>query len=441
MRSAAATVAERGADVIDLNMGCPVPKVCKTGAGAALLEDPDTRRRASRARPREGSGLPVTVKLRSGRSAGRRRRRRARPPARRRGRRRRRSPSTRARAAVHHKGAPDYDARRASWSTTLPAPVILVRRPARRRARSREAFERHGRGGRDARARRARQPVAVRAAARAARDGRADAATRSSPSSTGSIDRAVEHLGASARGRYLRKFYPWYVERLGRGEARRRPPAATATSPRRARCSRHSAQPRWPPDSARRPRYTARPPRAGHPAVGGFCTGRDAQSCPRTSSSPPKASRSSRTSSSSSQTDKRREVAERIKEAREFGDISENSEYDDAKNEQAMLEARIAAARGEAALGARSIDAKDALHRRGRASARRSTSRTRRPASRSKYTIVGSAEADPAESKLSNESPVGKALHGPQARRDGRGRRSHAAPRASSRSRRSTSAS
>ncbi len=42
-------------------------------------------------------------------------------------------------------------------------------------------------------------------------------------------------------------------------------------------------------------------------------------------------------------TDKRREVAERIKEAREFGDISENSEYDDAKNEQAMLESRIAA--------------------------------------------------------------------------------------------------
>ena len=42
------------------------------------------------------------------------------------------------------------------------------------------------------------------------------------------------------------------------------------------------------------------------------------------------------------QTVRRREVAERIKEAREFGDISENSEYDDAKNEQAMLESRIA---------------------------------------------------------------------------------------------------
>ena len=58
-------------------------------------------------------------------------------------------------------------------------------------------------------------------------------------------------------------------------------------------------------------------------------------------------------------TDKRREVAERIKEAREFGDISENSEYDDAKNEQAMLEARIAPLEEQAALGARSIDAKD----------------------------------------------------------------------------------
>src|SRR3954467_9815069 len=65
MRSAAATVAEAGADVIDLHMCCPVPKVCKTGAGAALLADPDRAVAVARA-AREGSGLPVTVKLRSG---------------------------------------------------------------------------------------------------------------------------------------------------------------------------------------------------------------------------------------------------------------------------------------------------------------------------------------------------------------------------------------
>src|SRR5918997_6011994 len=70
MRSAAATVArETTADVIDLNMGCPVPKVCKTGAGAALIDDPDLAVEIARA-AREGSQLPVTVKIRSGRRAG-----------------------------------------------------------------------------------------------------------------------------------------------------------------------------------------------------------------------------------------------------------------------------------------------------------------------------------------------------------------------------------
>src|SRR4051812_48019709 len=69
MRSAAARVAEAGADLIDLNMGCPVPKVCKTGAGAALLDDPATAVAVARA-AREGSGLPVTVKLGSGRRIG-----------------------------------------------------------------------------------------------------------------------------------------------------------------------------------------------------------------------------------------------------------------------------------------------------------------------------------------------------------------------------------
>ena len=64
MRSAAAEVARAGADMLDLNMGCPVPKVTKTGAGAALIKDPDTAVAVARA-AREGSGLPVTVKLRA----------------------------------------------------------------------------------------------------------------------------------------------------------------------------------------------------------------------------------------------------------------------------------------------------------------------------------------------------------------------------------------
>ncbi len=69
MRIAAAKVAEAGADLIDLNMGCPVRKVCKTGAGAALLDDPDRAVAIARA-AREGSGLPVTVKLASGQRPG-----------------------------------------------------------------------------------------------------------------------------------------------------------------------------------------------------------------------------------------------------------------------------------------------------------------------------------------------------------------------------------
>src|ERR1700760_168156 len=64
MASAAERVAAAGADLIDINMGCPVPKGCKTGAGAALLDDPVRAVALARA-AHEGSGLPVTVKLRS----------------------------------------------------------------------------------------------------------------------------------------------------------------------------------------------------------------------------------------------------------------------------------------------------------------------------------------------------------------------------------------
>ena len=108
-------------------------------------------------------------------------------------------------------------------------------------------------------------------------------------------------------------------------------------------------------------------------------------------------------------TTKRREVAERIKEAREFGDISENSEYDDAKNEQAMLEARIASLE-EKLRSATVIDQSDLSTDQVRVG---SVVHVKDDGGKSvRYTIVGSAEASPAEMKLSNESPVGKALLG-----------------------------
>jgi transcription elongation factor GreA len=110
------------------------------------------------------------------------------------------------------------------------------------------------------------------------------------------------------------------------------------------------------------------------------------------------------------QTERRREVAARIKEAREFGDISENAEYDDAKNEQAMLEKQISDLE-EKLRNARVIDAKSVdtdvvsvgvtVH-----------VKDQKTDKSQKFKIVGSAEADPSESKLSNESPVGRALIG-----------------------------
>ncbi len=108
--------------------------------------------------------------------------------------------------------------------------------------------------------------------------------------------------------------------------------------------------------------------------------------------------------------DRRREVAERIKEAREFGDISENSEYDDAKNEQAMLEKQISDLE-EKLRSARVIDEKDvdtAVVSIG-ATVHLKDQKTEKS---TKFKIVGSAEANPAESRLSNESPVGRALLG-----------------------------
>jgi nifR3 family TIM-barrel protein len=208
MRDAAAQVAAAGADLIDLNMGCPVPKVCKTGAGAAMLGDPDTAV-AVAAAAREGSGLPVTVKLRSGRRKG----------------------ETdgvvlahrlvaeagvagitfHPRAAqVHHKGEPDLDLA-AELVRTLPAPVVLsggMREPAW----IVDAFHRTG----------AEAVMLARGAlgnpwlfARLlGRDAPEPGPEEVLDELDWVVDRAVEHLGADRAGRYLRKFYPWYLERL-----------------------------------------------------------------------------------------------------------------------------------------------------------------------------------------------------------------------------------
>ncbi|HET9213355.1 MAG TPA: transcription elongation factor GreA [Gaiellaceae bacterium] len=107
---------------------------------------------------------------------------------------------------------------------------------------------------------------------------------------------------------------------------------------------------------------------------------------------------------------KRREVAERIKQAREFGDIAENSEYDDAKNEQAMLEHRIATLE-ERLKNARVIE-KNEITTDVVSVGTRVRLRDVDAKETIEYTIVGSAEANPAEQKLSNESPVGRAIIG-----------------------------
>jgi tRNA-dihydrouridine synthase len=213
MRSAAATVAAAGADLIDLNMGCPVPKVCKTGAGAALLDDPDTAVALALA-AREGSGLPITVKLRSGRLAGtidgfelaHRLVAEAgvvaigfHPRS----------------AQVHHKGSPDLDLAR-ELVASLPAPVILsggMNDPET----ILHAFEYTG-------------CEAVMLARGALGNPWLFArllGTRDAEPTVAEVlaeldwvmERAVEHLGERRGGRYLRKFYPWYVDRLGGSKA------------------------------------------------------------------------------------------------------------------------------------------------------------------------------------------------------------------------------
>jgi tRNA-dihydrouridine synthase B len=222
MASAAETVAAAGADLIDINMGCPVPKVCKTGAGAALLADPAKAVAVARAAAR-GSGLPVTVKLRSGQRPGDL------------------GGVTTARAlaesgsvaglCIHpraatqrHKGSPDYELVRALVEE-LPVPV-LVSGGLHTSAAVHDAFERTGADG----------VLLARGSLGNPWLFEQVLGQRASEPALGEvleeldwvIERAVEHLGVDRATRYLRKFYPWYVERLGGGKALQ---AALQTAP------------------------------------------------------------------------------------------------------------------------------------------------------------------------------------------------------------------
>jgi transcription elongation factor GreA len=107
---------------------------------------------------------------------------------------------------------------------------------------------------------------------------------------------------------------------------------------------------------------------------------------------------------------RRREVAERIKQAREFGDISENSEYEDAKNEQAFIEGRILMLE-EQLRNARVIDVA-ALDPHEVGIGTRVKVKDLETGEVETYTVVGSTEADPFQNRISSDSPVGQALVG-----------------------------
>ena len=238
MRSAAATVAERGADLIDLNMGCPVPKVCKTGAGAALIKDPDTAVAVARA-AREGSGLPVTVKLRSGQRPGETDGYDARAPPRRTRPASARSASTRAAPPSTTRARPTTTSPRGSSQTPRRA-----RDPHRRPARPRRGAATPTSAPAPPRS----CSPAARSATRGCSASVLGDARRASPRRDEVLgeldwvmDRAVEHLGPERAARYLRKFYPWYLDRIGRREgAAAGPPADGRRWTRRGPFSRAS---------------------------------------------------------------------------------------------------------------------------------------------------------------------------------------------------------
>jgi len=210
MRSGAEIVVEAGADLIDINMGCPVRKVRRTGAGAELLAEPELALSLARGAIEGADGRPVTVKIRSGLRAGDHSGYELavrlveeagvaaigfHPRA----------------AAVGHKGQPDYALTR-ELAERIDAPVI-VSGGLSSAAAARRAYEESGaaavmiaRGSlgnpwvfEELTGRRVEPPSREEVAAEL----------------LWTIDRAEEHLGPERASRYLRKFYPWYAEALG----------------------------------------------------------------------------------------------------------------------------------------------------------------------------------------------------------------------------------
>ena len=209
MRSGAEIAAGAGADLIDINMGCPVPKVRRTGAGAQLLRDPELALALARGAIAGGGGVPVTVKLRSGIEAGDR------------------SgfdlavrlveEAGVAAIAFHprvatkgHKGEPDYELTR-ELVERIEAPVI-VSGGLESAAAARRAYEESG----------ADAVMIARGSFGNPWVFEELTGRRQEPPSREEIatellwvlDRAEEHLGAERAQRYLRKFYPWYTPRL-----------------------------------------------------------------------------------------------------------------------------------------------------------------------------------------------------------------------------------